>query len=60
MVLMPPQVVAKQNVKQKLLTLKAELESMLDDVNQAIAFVDSNPAGADALIKLALRKGLGR
>lgn len=55
-----PNVVAKKNLRQRLLDIKADLEAMLVEVNAALAFVDTNPQGADALIKLVLRKGLGR
>ena len=53
-----PNVVAKKPIRQHLIEVKEELEEQLAQVNAALAFVESNPSGAEALIGVALRRGL--
>jgi len=53
-----PNVVAKKPIRQHLLKIKEELEEQLAEVDAALVFVESNPNGAEALIGVALRRGL--
>ncbi len=53
-----PNVVAKKPVRQHLQEIKRELEDQLAEVNAALAFVETNPSAADALIGVALKRGI--